>query len=65
MITGLQLALTAGGLVGLGVALLVWRLVPAEPDLADAIRRLSADHPTRPAGSASAAGCCVRCRRWR
>ena len=55
MITGLQLALTAGGLVGLGVALLVWRLAPAEPDLADAIRRLSADHPTRPAAPAGPA----------
>ena len=39
MITGLQLALTGGGLVGLGVTLLVWRLAPAEPDLADAIHR--------------------------
>jgi Flp pilus assembly protein TadB len=55
VITGLQLALTAGGLVGLGVALLVWRFAPAEPDLADAIRRLSADHPARPPAPAGAA----------
>lgn len=43
--TGLQLALAAGVLVGLGVALLVWRLVPAEPDLADTLARLSPQRP--------------------
>ena len=47
MITGLQLALAAGALIGLGVALLVWRLAPAEPDLADALNRLSPDHTRR------------------
>ena len=41
MITGLQLVLVAGGLMGLGVALLVVRLVPAHPDLADALDRLA------------------------
>jgi Flp pilus assembly protein TadB len=41
VITGLQLALAAGALIGLGVALLIWRLVPAQPDLADALDRLS------------------------
>ena len=43
--TGLQLALAGGALLGLGVALVVWRLVPADPDLADALRHLS---PTAP-----------------
>ena len=37
MTTGLQLALAGGALVGLGVALLLWRLAPAHPDLADAL----------------------------
>ena len=37
MITGLQLAVLSGGLIGLGLALVVARLLPAEPDLADAL----------------------------
>lgn len=41
MTTGLQLALAGGALIGLGVALIVARLVPAEPDLADALDRLT------------------------
>jgi hypothetical protein len=41
MTTGLQLALLAGGLIGLGLTLLVGRLLPAEPDLADALDRVS------------------------
>ena len=46
MTTGLQLALAGGALVGLGVALLLWRLAPAHPDLADALHRLSPQqHP--------------------
>ena len=49
MTTGLQLMILAGGLVGLGVALLVIRLLPAEPDLADALGRLT---PTRAARGA-------------
>ncbi|WP_244929241.1 type II secretion system F family protein [Nocardioides sp. W7] len=44
MTTGLQLALLAGGLIGLGLMLLVARLLPAEPDLADALARVSATH---------------------
>ena len=39
--TGLQLVITAGVLVGAGVALLIWRLVPAHPDLRDTLERLS------------------------
>ena len=41
MTTGLQLALAAGALVALGVVLLVVRLMPAEPDLAEALGRLT------------------------
>jgi hypothetical protein len=44
MTTGLQLALLAGAMVGLGLVLLTARLIPAEPDLAEALRRLT---PTR------------------
>ena len=47
MVTGLQLALAAGGLLGLGVVLAVWRLVPADPDLGDALARLSPEHAKR------------------
>lgn len=39
--TGLQLILVAGGLVGTGLALLALRLVPAHPDLTDTLDRLS------------------------
>jgi hypothetical protein len=41
MTTGLQLALAAGALMSLGVVLLVIRLTPAEPDLAEALSRLT------------------------
>jgi len=41
MIGSLQLAVLAGGLIGLGLTLLVARLLPAEPDLADAVERVS------------------------
>ena len=47
MTTGLQLALAGGALVGLGVALLLWRLAPAHPDLADALQRLSPEQARR------------------
>jgi hypothetical protein len=42
MMTGLQLAIVAGGLIGLGLTLFVARLLPVEPDLADALDRVSA-----------------------
>ena len=45
--TGLQLAIVSGALVGFGVALLVWRLAPADPDLGDALQRLSPEHAKR------------------
>ena len=45
MTTGLQLALLAGALMGAGVALLAWQLVPAQPDLADALARLDPKSP--------------------
>jgi hypothetical protein len=39
--TGLQLMILAGGLLGLGVALLAIRLTPTDPDLGEALDRLS------------------------
>ena len=41
MTTGLQLALLGGALVSLGLVLLLWRLIPAEPDAADVVQRYS------------------------
>lgn len=41
MTTGLQFAILGGALLGSGVALLLWRFVPAEPDLADVVQRYS------------------------
>ena len=41
MTTGLQLALGAGALLALGAVLLIVRLLPAEPDLAEALGRLT------------------------
>lgn len=55
MTTGLQLALLAGAMVGLGVVLLTARLMPAEPDLADSLRRLTPTRPPRAETSGSAA----------
>ena len=49
--TGLQLALASGTLIGLGFALLVWRLAPCDPDLVDALDRLSPDHVVSRNGS--------------
>lgn len=40
-ITGLQFALLGGALIGLGIALLVWKLVPNAPDVVDVVRRYS------------------------
>ncbi|MDE0775225.1 MAG: type II secretion system F family protein [Nocardioides sp.] len=51
MTTGLQLALSGGALLGLGLVLLVVRLMPAEPDLAEALGRLT---PARGRASALA-----------
>ena len=53
IVTGLQLALVAGALVGLGLALLAWRLTPAHPDLGDALQRLSPEHAKRRAVEAT------------
>lgn len=51
--TGLQISLLAGALIGLGAALLVLRLLPAEPDLADALGRL---RPSRVPAATSTRG---------
>lgn len=47
MPTGMQLALLSGALLGTGVALILWRLAPAEPDLKDALDRLTPEHTKR------------------
>ena len=44
MTTGLQIALLGGAFIGLGTVLLALRVLPAEPDLAEALARLT---PTR------------------
>jgi len=49
---GLQLALLGGALVGLGVAMLVWRLLPAQPDLADALARIAPSYLVPPGTTA-------------
>lgn len=60
MTTGLQLSLLGGALVGLGLALLILRLTPADPDPVDVVQRYSpegvraraaAAHPTAAATS--------------
>lgn len=48
--TTLQILIAAGGLVGLGVALILFQLVPSQPDLGQALSRLS------PAGAREAQG---------
>lgn len=47
MISGLQAALTGGVLFTGGLVLLMWRLIPATPDLGDALERLSPEHARR------------------
>jgi len=53
--TGAQIAMTAGALISLGLVLAVWQLVPAEPDLADVIDRLSPGYGRRQAAAVSEA----------
>lgn len=45
MPTGLQIMVLAGMLCGSGVVAIAWRLVPAQPDAADVVARLSRSHP--------------------
>jgi hypothetical protein len=56
MTTGLQLALLGGAMVGLGLALVVWRLAPSDPDLTDALNRLSPTYGRRTSASGVADG---------
>lgn len=42
--TDLTLSLAAGALVGLGIAMLIWRLVPAQPDLGAALGNLAPEN---------------------
>lgn len=46
-VTGLQVAMLGGALLGSALALLVWRLAPTDPDLADALDRLSPEYARR------------------
>lgn len=55
MTTGLQLALLGGALVGLGLAILLWRLAPSDPDLTDALDRLSPSYGRRSAATEAGA----------
>ena len=54
--TAFQLVVVAGALIGAGVALLIWRLVPAQPDLRDALERLSPEHARRSGSAPPAVG---------
>lgn len=45
--TGAQLAMASGALITLGLVLAAWRLVPAAPDLADVVDRLSPTYGRR------------------
>lgn len=47
MMTGLQLAIFGGLLIGGGLAAVVWRLAPTHPDLSDTLDRLSPDYVER------------------
>lgn len=49
--TSLQLLILAGMLVMAGVAVFVWWAAPAEPDLADALDRISPHHTTIPSAA--------------
>ena len=51
---GAQVAAAAGALIGLGVALLLARVLPAHPDLGDALDRLSPPRTRRAADSTAA-----------
>jgi hypothetical protein len=64
-VTVLQMAIAAGCLAGLGLTLIVWRLVPAQPHLMTALERLA---PERAGGDltpgAGAGGLQDRLGRW-
>ena len=63
--TGLQLALLGGVLMAAGVVLLVSRLAPARPDLADVLDRLSPDpHRTAPPVGVEGVSAVDRVGRW-
>ena len=63
--TALQIALISGGLIGLGLSLLIWRLVPAQPDLASALSNLAPERSlTRPSDNQVTAGAKDRVGLW-
>ena len=54
--TALTIALVAGAMIGLGLAMLLWRLVPAQPDLGAALDNLAPEASlARPADIPTAA----------
>jgi hypothetical protein len=55
MTPGLLTALASGALVSFGLALLVIRITPTEPDLADALSRLAPGSPRRTVNASKAA----------
>lgn len=55
MTPGLVTALASGALISFGLALLVIRVMPTEPDLADALSRLAAGNPRRTLGPSDVA----------
>jgi Flp pilus assembly protein TadB len=52
-VNAVQLAASAGGLIGLGLALLAWRFVPAHPDLASALENLAPERSLASPASAA------------
>lgn len=52
-VTGLQLAIGFGVILGAGLALALWRIIPANPELGDAIDRLSPAQQKRPRAQSS------------
>lgn len=52
--TGAQLAMASGALIALGLVLAGWRLVPAAPELADVVNRLSPTYGRRQRAVAAA-----------
>ncbi|QAY71627.1 type II secretion system F family protein [Xylanimonas protaetiae] len=64
MSTGLLLSMLAGGCVGLGVALLLGRLLPAHVDLGDALTRLTPSRRTTTVTDTRAADATERVGQW-
>lgn len=64
MTNAVQLWVLAGAMVGGGIALLVWWLQPAQPDLAQALARLAPGQPAAVVGDTGPAGVRDRIGMW-